>query len=72
MAERKSALKRAPIRPELEAKLNKARSKIITEELMQEQRASFVFGNAPKGSRITKESAIKSTKHIRITSPAVA
>ncbi|MBZ9818649.1 hypothetical protein [Mesorhizobium sp. CA4] len=72
MAERKSALKRAPARPELNEKLEKAKKQVITEEQLQEQRASFVYGNAPKGSRITKESAIKATKHIRVVTPAAA
>ena len=70
MAERKSALKRAPERPELQKKLEKAKTVILTEEQLQEQRASFVYGNAPKGSRITKESALKATKHIRVAAPA--
>ena len=67
MAERKSAYKRAPERPELQALLESAKSVSLTEEQLQEQRASFVFGNAPKGSRITKESAIKAAKQLRIT-----
>lgn len=72
MAERKSALKRAPDRPDLNAKLAKAKTQELTEEQLQEQRASFVYGNAPKGSRITKESAIRATKHIRVAAPAAA
>lgn len=70
MAERKSALKRAPERPDLMAKLEKAKAVVLTDEQLQEQRASFVYGNAPKGSRITKESALKATKHIRVVVPA--
>lgn len=71
MAERKSALKRAPERPELEELLAKARRVVITDELLREQRASFVYGNAPSGSRITKESARTSSGRIRVT-PEVA
>ena len=67
MAERKSALKRAPKRPELQALLDHAKTVVMTEEQLLEQRASFVYGNAPKGSRITKESALRSARHIRIT-----
>lgn len=67
MAERKAALKRAPERPELAALLENARHASLTESDLLEQRASFVYGNAPKGSRITKESARASTKRIRIT-----
>lgn len=72
MAERKSALRRAPARPELMAKLEKARSVTMTEAQLKEQRASFVYGNAPKGSRITKESARKATEHVRVLSPVPA
>lgn len=72
MAERKSAFKRAPARPTLGVKLAGAKQVILTEEQLQEQRASFAFGNAPKGSRITKESAIKATQHIRVLAPALA
>jgi hypothetical protein len=67
MAERKSALNRAPERPELKALLEHAKTLEITDKQLQEQRASFVYGNAPKGSRITKESAIKSVMGIRVT-----
>jgi hypothetical protein len=70
MAERKSTLRRAPDRPELRAKLDLARSVILTDEQLQEQRVSFVYGNAPKGSRITKESALRATKQIRLKPPA--
>ena len=57
MAERKSALKRAPERPELTRLLERAKTAVVTDEQLREQRASFVYGNAPQGSRITKESA---------------
>lgn len=67
MAERKSALERAPKRPNLESLLERAKSVQVTDELLQEQRASFVYGNAPQGSRITKESARKAGGRIRIT-----
>lgn len=67
MAERKTALKRAPDRPDLVAKLEKAKTVVLTEDQLREQRASFVYGNAPKGSRITKESATKATTHVRLT-----
>lgn len=49
MAERKSALKRAPDRPELQRLLAQARTAVITDEMLQEQRVSFVYGNAPFG-----------------------
>lgn len=50
--------------------LERAKKVILTDEQLEEQRASFVYGNAPKGSRITKESAQKSVKRIRVTNDA--
>jgi len=67
MAERKATLKRAPDRPELQQLLQRAKMVTITDEQLLEQRASFVYGNAPKGSRITKESALKAANRIRVT-----
>ena len=67
MAERKSALKRAPERPELQRLLERAKTVTLTDQQLQEQRASFVYGNAPKGSRITRESAKKAAGRIRVT-----
>ena len=70
MAERKTAENRAPERPILKSLLDRARNATLTDEQLQEQRASFVYGNAPKDSRITKDSASKAAKRIRVTSPA--
>jgi hypothetical protein len=70
MAERQAALKRAPARPELQKLLDHAKTVVVTNAELQEQRASFVFGNAPKGSRITKESARKAVAGVRVTEPA--
>ena len=66
MAERKSAFKRAPDRPELAALLERAKTVTLTDEQLQEQRVSFVYGNASKGSGITKESARKAAGRIRV------
>lgn len=66
MAERKTALKRAPERPALNALIERARTHVVSDEELREQRASFVYGNAPKGSRITKESAKASVAHLRV------
>lgn len=66
MAERKSALRRAPDRPELLESLKRAQSVVLTEAQLREQRASFVYGNAPKGSRITKASALTASNRIRL------
>lgn len=57
MAERKSALRRAPDRPRLKALMEQARGLVVTKDQLKAQKASFVYGNAPKGSRITKDSA---------------
>ncbi len=68
MAERKSALKRAPARPELDRLMQQAKALVVTDEQLKAQRASFVYGNAPKGSRITKDSAKKAVERIRLAS----
>ena len=66
MAERMAALRRAPERPRLRTLLNSAKTVTVTDAELRAQRASFVYGNAPKGSRITKESAAKSVDRIRV------
>ena len=66
MAERKAAGRRAPHRPELRALLDCAKSVTLTEADLREQKASFVYGNAPKGSRITREYARDSVDRIRL------
>lgn len=66
MAERKAALKRAPERPALAALLEQARGVTLTDDVLREQVASFVYGNAPKGSRITKESARRAATRVRV------
>jgi hypothetical protein len=50
MAARKSVLKRAPDRPALDALLEKALKTGLTNEQLEEQRASFAYGNAPSRS----------------------
>jgi hypothetical protein len=66
MAERKSVLKPAPQRPELQRLLAASIAAGVTEEQLQEQRVSFAYGNAPVGSRITKDSAQLASKNIKI------
>jgi hypothetical protein len=66
MAIRKSTLRPAPPRPELERLLEAARASGVTDEQLQEQRVSFAYGNAPENSRITKESARTASRSIRI------
>lgn len=71
MAERKLALKRAPKRPELDALYEKSRKHELSNEELKVQRASFVYGNAPEDSGITKESAKASVTRLRLKSNAV-
>lgn len=66
MAIRKSAIRQAPPRPELERLLEQARKTGVTEEQLQEQRISFAYGNAPENSRITKESARIASRSLRL------
>ena len=66
MAERKAASRRAPERPELQRLLDIAKSVTLTDEELLEQRASFIYGNAPADSQITKESARKAVHRIRL------
>ena len=51
MADRKSVLRPAPERPELDRLLAASIKSGVTEDVLREQRISFVYGNAPKGSR---------------------
>ena len=67
MAERKSALRRAPDRPALQARLDAAKTIVMTEAELTEQRASFIYGNAPHNSGIIKASALKATTGIRLS-----
>lgn len=66
MVERKSALTRAPARPALDALIQRAKEHVLTDDELKAQRASFVYGNAPDGSRITKESALASVSRLRV------
>lgn len=70
MVERKSALKRAPARPALEALIEAAKHRSVSDEELRLQRASFVYGNAPEGSRITRESAVASVSRLRVIEDA--
>jgi hypothetical protein len=66
MAERKSSITRAPKRPELERLVQLNKETGVSEAVLEEQRASFAYGNAPKGSRITKASARSASKSLRL------
>jgi hypothetical protein len=67
MAARKSVLKPAPSRPVLDRLMQASIKAGVTDDVLREQRVSFVFGNAPEQSRITKDSARKATHSIRLT-----
>lgn len=67
MAARKSVLRPAPLRPELDRMVKASISAGVTEDQLLEQRVSFAYGNAPEGSRITKDSARSAAQAIRLT-----
>ena len=67
MPVRVALFKKAPPRPELERLLEASRQTRITEEELREQRVSFAYGNAPRGSKITKDSALKAAGRILVT-----
>lgn len=66
MADRQSALKPPPPRPDLDRLIEDARAKGVSEDQLQEQRASFAYGNAPEDSGITKESARRAASRVRM------
>ena len=66
MAERKADGRRAPHRPKLRALPDRAGAATLAEEQLRQQKASIVYGNAPKGSRIARESAGESVDRVRL------
>jgi hypothetical protein len=62
MAARKPFLGPTPSHPELDRLREETRSLKVTDDQLKEQRISFVYGNAPAGSTITKESARRASK----------
>jgi hypothetical protein len=67
MAARKSAAHPAPPRHELEKLLEEARRVGVSDEQLQEQRASFAYGNASASTEgITKESARDASRRNRL------
>lgn len=67
MAARKTVMSPAPARPELDRLIEQARKKGVTDEELMEQRASFVYGNAPMNSGITKDSARAASKSVKLS-----
>jgi hypothetical protein len=66
MAARKTVMTPAPSRPELDRLIENAKINGVSDEQLLEQRASFAYGNAPAGSRITKESARTASQSVRL------
>jgi hypothetical protein len=66
MAARKQFQSSLTTRPELQRLLEKARGTEVSEEILQEQRISFAFGNAPDSKLITKDSVRFASQHIKI------
>ena len=69
MVERKSLGFTVPERSTERAKVLASIAKGLTDEEFIEQKASFVFGNAPAKSGITKDSARHAVSHTR---PAIS
>jgi len=66
MAARKPFLGPRPSHPELDRLREETRNLKVTNEQLAEQRISFVYGNAPADSGITKDSARKTSNRFLI------
>ena len=66
MAARKPLFGPTPSHPELDRLREETHSLKVTDEQLAEQRISFVYGNAPASSAITKQSARTASKRFRI------
>jgi hypothetical protein len=67
MAVRKSFLGPAPQHPELDKLLEETRNIPVTDAVLEEQRVSFAYGNAPVSQeRITKDTVRNAAKSIRL------
>lgn len=66
LANRKQFLSKNEDDQELLALLEAAKSILVSEEILHEQRVSFAFGNAMNLKKVTKDSVRNSSKHIRI------
>ena len=67
MADRKQFSTRITPNPELLQALEKSKNIPVTEEVLEEQRISFAFGNAPRGAEnITKESVRETSRRIKL------
>jgi hypothetical protein len=68
MADRQQFLRTPNPDPELTRILEASKATTVTEEELRQQRISFAFGNAPRGSenRITKDSVKAASEHIKL------
>jgi hypothetical protein len=66
MVERRSLGFTPPDRSEMRARVQASIARGISEEELVEQKASFVYGNAPVRSGITKDSARHAATHTRL------
>lgn len=66
MVERRSLGFTPPDRAALRRRVKDSIARGVTEEVLAEQKASFVFGNAPVRSGITKESARHAARFTRL------
>ena len=63
---RKSHLGTPVVDKELEALLKDFEGYVVSEDELAEQRASFVFGNAPEKSGVTRDSARHAAESVLI------
>lgn len=67
MADRKQFSTRITPNPELLRALERSKGVQVTEEVLEEQRISFAFGNAPRDAEnITKESVRQTSRKIKL------
>jgi len=66
MAARKPFIGPPRPHPELDRLREETHDIRVTDEQLAEQRISFIYGNAPAGSAITKESARVASQRFRI------
>jgi hypothetical protein len=67
MADRKQFFGEIKVDPELKKALEESRQVEVTQQMLQEQRISFAFGNAPADAEdITKESVRHASEQISL------
>jgi hypothetical protein len=66
MADRKQFENVGKPDPDLMSLLDEQRGKLVSEEVLREQRISFAYGNALHSELITKESVRLASEHIRL------